>query len=135
MKFLLQISLLGMAILLTSCQTTEEMPNGVYFKNIKYGAVVSSPFTVQMGVHGMDVQPAGKIIAGTGHHHIIINSGSLPSGNVVPADDEHIHFGKGQTETVLSLDPGKYTLTLQFANGFHQSYGAKYSKSIDITVK
>jgi hypothetical protein len=54
---------------------------------------------------------------------------------VVGADATHIHFGKGQEETELELEPGEYTLTLQFADGFHRSYGEKMSTTIKITVE
>jgi hypothetical protein len=46
-----------------------------------------------------------------------------------------MHFGKGQTETPLTLAPGEHTLSLQFADGLHRSYGAAYRKTIRITVK
>ena len=99
------------------------------------GAVVSSPFTVKFGVSGMEVKPAGDMTPGTGHHHLLINEDSIPAGQVIPADDKHLHFGKGQTETSVTLPPGKYKLTMQFANGAHQSYGPELSKSINVTVK
>lgn len=54
---------------------------------------------------------------------------------VVLKDATHLHFGKGQTETMLSLVPGRHKLTLQFANGLHQSYGYKWCKSIHVTAK
>ena len=63
------------------------------------------------------------MLEGTGHHHLIVDGKAVPKGSVVPADATHMHFGKGQTETTLKLPPGKHTLTLQFADGAHQSYG------------
>jgi len=99
------------------------------------GAVVSSPFTVKFGVSGMEVKPAGDMTANTGHHHLLINAGSIPAGESIPIDDKHLHFGKGQTETSVALPPGKYKLTMQFANGAHQSYGPELSKTINVTVK
>ena len=99
------------------------------------GAVVSSPFTVKFGVSGMEVKPAGDMTPGTGHHYLLINEDSIPAGQVIPADDKHLHFGKGQTETSVTLPPGKYKLTMQFANGAHQSYGPELSKTINVTVK
>lgn len=99
------------------------------------GATVSSPFKVKFNVAGMDVKPAGDMTARTGHHHLIINGDSLKEGESIPFDEKHLHFGKGQTETDLTLPPGKYKLTMQFANGAHQSYGAPLSKTINITVK
>jgi len=111
-------------------------PTGrVFFVAPKDGAKVKSPLKVVMGVEGMKVKPAGTMESGTGHHHIIINGKGLPQGTVVPADANNLHFGKGQTETELKLKPGKHTLTLQFADGKHASYGPALSKSITVTVE
>jgi hypothetical protein len=99
------------------------------------GATVSSPFKVKFAVAGMDVKPAGDMTANTGHHHLLINAAPIKGGEVIPMDDKHIHFGKGQTETELTLPPGNYTLTMQFANGLHQAYGPGMNKEIKVTVK
>jgi len=99
------------------------------------GATVSSPFKVKFAVSGMDIKPAGDMTAYTGHHHLLINATPIKAGEVIPADDKHIHFGKGQTETEVTLPPGNYTLTMQFANGLHQAYGPAMNKEIKITVK
>ena len=99
------------------------------------GATVSSPFKVKFAVNGMEVKPAGDMAANTGHHHLIINGEPIKAGESVPFDAAHLHLGKGQTETEVTLPPGQYRLTMQFANGAHQSYGAALSKTIKITVK
>lgn len=99
------------------------------------GATVKSPFKVKFAVEGMDVKPAGALVANSGHHHLVINGGAIKEGESIPFDDKHLHFGKGQTETEVKLPPGEYTLTMQFANGAHQSYGTPMSKSIKVTVK
>ena len=106
----------------------------MYFVNLENGAEVNSPFVVQMGVEGMEIEPAGEPSYHKGHHHILINDQALSKGTVVPADSTHIHYGKGQTEAELSLPAGTYTLTLQFADGFHRSYGDQMSASVEITV-
>jgi hypothetical protein len=108
---------------------------GVDFVNLKDGDVVTSPFMVKFSVTGMAVAPAGEATSNQGHHHLLINVEGTPSGQVVPADEKHIHFGKGQTETLVTLPSGAYKMTLQFANGLHQSYGEMMRKSIQITVK
>lgn len=41
------------------------------------GATVTSPFKVKFVVAGMDVKPAGEIVAKTGRHHLIINGDSM----------------------------------------------------------
>jgi len=107
----------------------------VHFVEPADGATVSNPVKVQMAVEGMKVMPAGELVAGTGHHHLIVDGQPVPMGTAVPADKTHLHFGKGQTETELSLPPGKHTLTLQFADGKHQSYGPALSQTIEIDVK
>jgi hypothetical protein len=99
------------------------------------GATVGSPFKVKFAVNGMEVKPAGAIDSTSGHHHLLINAAPVKAGEPVPFDEQHLHFGKGQSETELKLAPGNYVLTLQFANGAHQSYGAPMSKSIKVTVK
>ena len=99
------------------------------------GATVSSPFKVRFDVKGMRLAPAGEIVANSGHHHLVINGGAVPAGQSVPFSDRSLHFGKGQTETDVTLPPGNYQLTAQFANGAHQSYGQPMSQTISITVK
>ena len=112
------------------------IPEGanVSFVEPQAGATVTSPVKVVMNVTGMTVQPAGDIVEGTGHHHIVIDADPVPKGTAVASDEKHLHFGKGQTETELTLTPGTHTLQLQFANGAHISYGEQLSTSIQITV-
>jgi hypothetical protein len=107
----------------------------VFFIEPIDGSVVSSPVKIKMGVTGMTVHSAGEVIEGTGHHHLLIDQGSLPENTTVPASETQIHFGKGQTETEINLAPGKHKLTLQFANGAHASYGPALSSTIEIEVK
>ena len=83
----------------------------------------------------MTVAPAGDIVADSGHNHLLINTMPIPKGESVPFDDAHKHFGAGQTQAMITLPPGQYKLTSQFANGAHQSYGASMSSTIQITVK
>lgn len=126
--------LIAIVFIVSACGASE----GVYFENLEDGQAVSLPLTVKMGVNGMDVQPAGEIKKGTGHHHIIINGQSLKTGEVVGASNTVIHYGKGQTEATLTaenLQPGENTITLQFANGLHQSYGEAWSKTITVNVQ
>lgn len=111
------------------------MAQSVDFIEPKNNATVSSPFKVKFGLEGMQVAPAGEMKEGTGHHHLIINSADIAAGEVIPMDDQHRHFGKGQTETEINLPPGRYRLTMQFADGAHRSYGEKMRKTIEVTVK
>lgn len=123
------------AAFLTACVAASAFAQTVSIVEPANGATVASPFKVKFDVAGMDVKPAGDMSANTGHHHLLINAEPITAGQSVPFDDTHLHFGKGQTETEVKLPPGKYKLTLQFANGAHQSYGPGLSNSIDVTVK
>lgn len=108
----------------------------VFFKNLKNGETVKSPVKVEMGVEGLKLDTAGAIMAGTGHHHLLIDAGdSIPAGQVVPKDSTHLHFGKAQSTAEVKLSPGKHVLTLQFADGIHRSYGSQLATSINVTVK
>lgn len=113
---------------------SEDQP-GVYFENLKDGDNVKSPVIIQMGVNGMGIEPAGAVTEGMGHHHIIVDGSFVEKDQTVPMDATHLHFGKGQTVDTLALSPGKHTLTLQFANGLHSSYGEEWSKTIGINVE
>ncbi len=112
---------------------------GVWFEEPKDEATVKSPVKVRFGLAGMKLEPAGNADSvpykTRGHHHLIIDGGPVPVGEPVPADATHIHFGKGQTETTVELSPGKHTLTLQFADAIHQSYGPRMAKTITIQVE
>lgn len=109
---------------------------GVSFANLKDGASVSSPVHLEFQVEGLTVKPAAEgLIPGTGHHHVVIDVPAPEEGDIIPFDDFHKHFGKGQTSADLELAPGKHTLTLQFANAQHQSYGPAFSKTITINVE
>ena len=115
-----------------------EVPAGakIYFKNLKDGQTVTSPVKVEMGMDGLKVDTAGVIVAGAGHHHLLVDAGdSVAAGVIVPKDATHIHFGKGQTSTEDILTPGEHKLTLQFADGIHRSYGGRLATSIKVKVK
>ncbi|MBC8748042.1 hypothetical protein OKW43_003787 [Paraburkholderia sp. WC7.3g] len=108
---------------------------GVYFVQPADGATVSNPVHVVFGLDGMKIAPAGTMTEGTGHHHLLIDGKPPAKGEVIAATDKSLHFGKGQTETDLTLPPGDHTLTLQFGDGAHRSYGPDMSKTITVHVK
>lgn len=107
----------------------------VDFVEPKNGATVTATFKVKFAVEGMSVAPAGEVTPGTGHHHLLIDTPDIEENVSIPMDDKHRHFGKGQTETEITLAPGKHKLTMQFADGAHRSYGAKFRKTIEIEVR
>jgi len=121
-------------------------PDGaaVYFVNLEDGATVASPVNVVFGLKGMGVAPAGTEKEHTGHHHILLNRpplGEGPDGAEeleygLPADDNHIHFGGGQTEVSLDLPAGIHTLQLVLGDMNHVPHEPPVtSEVITITVE
>jgi hypothetical protein len=101
------------------------------------GATVTSPFLVGWAASGLIIEAAGKSIRPQGGHlHLLIDQDFVATGEVIPVDETHLHFGKGQTSTELTLEPGEHTLRLQMANGGHIAQdGEQYRDEITITVK
>ena len=108
----------------------------VYFISPKDGATVTSPFLVQFGLKGMGIAPAGVKFANTGHHHLLIDSDPPTDLNVpLTANEQLIHFGKGQTQATVTLPPGKHTLQLLLGDQDHRAHDPPvFSKKITVTV-
>lgn len=116
----------------------------VYFVNLEDGDTVSSPVQVIFGLRGMGVAPAGTEKEMTGHHHLFVNRPPLGEGedgadelsNGIPADENHIHFGGGQTETTVDLAPGEHTLQLVLGDSGHVPHATPITSDvITITVE
>lgn len=123
----------------SSTETVPDFPDadGVYIITPHDGQVVSSPVTVRFGLKGMGIAPAGVEKANTGHHHLLIDMAELPDSTLpIPADENSVHFGGGQTETTIELTPGEHTLQLLLGNYLHIPHESPVvSKKITITVK
>jgi hypothetical protein len=101
------------------------------------GAVVSSPVKVVFAVQGMSLAPAGDPTPNTGHHHLLVDT-PVPAdlGQPLPKDDQHIHFGKGQTEGEVTLAPGQHTLILLLGDANHVPHDPPVSSApVTITVQ
>lgn len=94
------------------------------------------PFRVWFGLRHMGVAPKGVCVPNTGHHHLLIDTDLPPLDEEIPSDRNHLHFGAGQTETMLELPPGTHTLQLLMADCDHVPHDPPvYSKKITIYVK
>lgn len=108
----------------------------VYFINLEDGDEVESPFLIQFGLSKMGIAPAGIDRENTGHHHLLINVKDLDFSKPIPASKNHIHFGGGQTESLVELPPGDYSLQLVLGDMTHTPHTPPVvSKQINITVK
>ena len=116
----------------------------VYFVNLQDGDNVTSPVKIIFGLSGMGVAPAGTEKENTGHHHLFVNRAPLGEGPDgaeeleygLPADENHIHFGGGQTETMLDLPPGQHTLQMVLGDWSHVPHANPVASDvITITVE
>ena len=108
----------------------------VYIISPKNGDTVGQTFTVQFGLKGMGIAPAGVQFANTGHHHLLIDVAQPDVNAALPVTDNIRHFGGGQTEAEIKLPPGKHTLQLVFADYLHIPHDKPIvSEKITITVK
>ena len=132
----LALSLLLLSPLLALAATPAPPGAEVYFISPRDGETVSSPVTVRFGLKGMGVAPAGTQKDATGHHHLLIDAPLPPLDQPVPNDDHHKHFGAGQTETTVTLQPGRHTLQLLLGDFAHIPHDPPVkSPPISITVK
>jgi hypothetical protein len=138
-RLLLALGVTLIATLAVAQERTAPAPNAeVYIISPQNGAMVHGPVTVRFGLKGMGVAPAGVKFENTGHHHVIVDTdlSELKLDAPLPMTDKIVHFGKGQTETTLTLPPGKHTLELVFADYSHMSFDPPlHSKKITITVE
>jgi hypothetical protein len=108
----------------------------VFIIEPKDGATVSGPLTIKFGIEGMDVAPAGTDKPNTGHHHLLIDATLVDFSDAIPKDEAHIHYGKGQTETSITLKPGPHTLQLLLGDKNHIPHDPPVmSEVVAITVK
>lgn len=111
-KFLVTLSLVFSISVAASAE--------VFIISPKDGEEVSSPVEVIFGLQGMGIAPAGINFPNTGHHHLLIDLDQLPDlKSGIPADAQHLHFGKGQTQALIELDPGEHSLQLLLGDWMH----------------
>ncbi len=115
----------------------------VYIVSPEDGASVELPVTVIFGLSGMGVAPAGTEKENTGHHHLLTDRARFGEGpddadmteSGIYADENHTHFGGGQTEVTLDLAPGEHTLQLVLGDQNHVPHDPPVvSERITITV-
>jgi len=139
----LAITTAAIAIALGGAAAAQERtpaPEGaeVYFIAPEDGATVSNPVTIRFGLTGMGVAPAGTEADNTGHHHLLINlePEEVDMTTSLPATDEIVHFGGGQTEVTKELPAGTHTLRLLLGDWSHVPHDPPVlSDPITITVE
>ena len=108
----------------------------VFFISPVDGATVTSPVELKFGVSGIAIAPAGEALDNSGHHHVLVDMELKDMTQPIPKDAQHVHFGKGQTETTLEIEPGTHTLQLVLGDSNHIPHiPPVVSNRITITVE
>ena len=108
----------------------------LYFIEPKDGSINTGTVQIKFGLKNFGVAPAGYNIPNTGHHHLIIDADLPNLALPIPASKNYVHFGLGQTETIINLEPGTHTLRLLMGNYLHIPHTEPiYSEEITIIVK
>jgi hypothetical protein len=143
LKSLLHIGLLACclaAIHATALADNQRSPSAegasIAFANLADGDVVPPGFTAKFTISGMGIAPAGSAIENTGHFHLLVDLPELPPlDQPLPATEQIVHFGKGQSETTLNLTEGRHRLQLLMADYAHVPHDPPVlSEVITITV-
>ena len=118
-------------------QSLSSSDAAVYIIEPKNNETVVNPVKVKFGIQGMILSPAGIDKKLSGHHHLLIDLDNLPNlQKPIPSDENHLHFGKGQTEAIINLKKGKHTLQLLLGDYLHIPHKHPiYSKKITIYVE
>lgn len=121
----------------SSLSSTAPSNAAVFIMQPGDGSTVSSPVTVIFGITNMQVRPAGDNTENSGHHHLLIDLDQMPDlSQPLPATEQIVHFGKGQTETTVELAPGTHSLQLLLGNYLHIPHDQPViSKKITINVE
>jgi hypothetical protein len=145
MEDMVQISwsalLLGALVLLPTGAVAQGLPTpkdaSLYIISPKDGATISGPFWCIFGLRGMGISHAGDQFPNSGHHHLLVDVDEpLNPSEPIPQDKKHLHYGAGQTESLIELSPGQHTLQLVLGDAKHFPFNPPLvSKKITITIK
>jgi hypothetical protein len=64
---------------------------------------------------------------------VLVDSGCVAAGTVIPKDDNHVHLGKAQLTAEIPLAPGTHRLCLQVGDGAHNALALTDEISITVT--
>ena len=92
-------------------------PQDSYISNSKSIKVVFGSENIEINPAGSSKVPDNKCFV-SGHHHLLVDGEALPS-LFIPFDETHMHFGAGQTEAIIELEPGMHTLQLMLGSSIH----------------
>jgi hypothetical protein len=110
----------------------DESEATVAFASPADGESIAGSVPLAMTADGITIEAAGEVHSGAGHFHVIADAGCVSAGDSIIRDADHVHFGAGQDEGVIYLEPGVHELCLQVGDGIHTALDV--TDSVTVTV-
>ncbi len=122
-----------MALVLSACGGGDD-DAAVSFEEPAGDATVAGPVSLAMTADGLTIEEAGEVHEGSGHFHVIADAGCAEPGDALAKDADHVHFGKGQSDGSIYLEPGRHELCLQAGDGAHVALAATDTVSVTVGI-
>jgi Domain of unknown function (DUF4399) len=122
------------ALATASIPDDSEPEVSVAFSSPVDGASVAGGVPLEMTAEGVTIEEAGDVHDGAGHFHVIADAGCVAEGESIVRDADHVHFGAGQSEGVIYLEPGTHELCLQVGNGVHVALDITDRVTVDVGI-
>jgi hypothetical protein len=134
MQLSCRAAVLALALPIAACAGDSADTAAVSFSAPADGATLAGGVPLRMAADGITIEEAGEIRDGAGHFHVSADDGCVAPGTAVPRDADHVHFGAGQSEGTVYLDPGTHELCLQAGDGAHTALDATDTVTITIGI-
>ncbi len=122
-----------LVLLLAACGDSDPKPSAT-FSAPTDGASTAGGVALTMAADGITIEEAGEVHDNAGHFHVIADAGCVSAGTAVPKDADHLHFGKGQTEGTIYLEPGSHELCLQVGDGVHSALDVTDTVTVEVGI-
>ncbi len=133
-RFRAAVFVTPMILLLAACGDEQTDGARVSFTQPADGATVAGGLAVEMSAEGITIEEAGEVHGNAGHFHVIADHGCVAPGETVTRDADHVHFGGGQAEGTIYLEPGTHELCLQPGDGAHAALDATDTVTVTIDI-
>jgi Domain of unknown function (DUF4399) len=127
-------ALLALALPIIACADDNADTAHVSLSEPTDGATLAGGVPLRMVADGIDIEEAGEVRDGAGHFHLIADAGCVSPGTTIPRDVDHVHFGAGQSEGTIYLEPGTHELCLQAGDGAHAALDATDTVTITVDI-
>jgi hypothetical protein len=116
---------------------TAAIPTVTILEPAEGAEIPGSSVTVRLAAEGVEIVPAGALVAGTGHHHLYLDADLTQADAPVPSvPGQIIHLGTGVSEyTFENVAPGTHRLITVVADGLHVPLQPWVVDTVTFTVR